>query len=215
MNHSLPKTRKGRERYEQILDAAMQAFAIQGSRHVSLASLAPGVGISEQGLMHYFPTKVHLVIGVLERREEQDRQRFTALAEQGMPLLDLLVEVIRARAAEPQLATLYGVLMAESVDPDHPAHEWFAARNERVRLEMGAAFAMAQQNGEMRQDLDPEAVAAHLIAIVGGLMTQRALASEALDVVSIFEQYIQSLTPDPTPPALHEVSPARTARGSA
>ena len=215
MNHSLPKTRKGRERYEQILDAAMQAFAVQGSRSVSLASLAPGIGISEQGLMHYFPTKVHLVIGVLERREEQDRERFTALAEQGMPLLDLLVEVIRVRAAEPQLATLYSVLMAESVDPDHPAHEWFAARNERDRLEMGAAFAMAQRNGEMRQDLDPEAVAAHLIAIVGGLMTQRALASEALDVVSIFEQYIRSLSPVATPLALQEVPPARAARGAA
>src|SRR3954464_3557520 len=108
MDHPLPKTQKGRERREQILDAAMVAFAVQGSRSVSLASLAPAVGISEQGLMHYFPTKVHLLLGVLQRRDERDTQRFTALGEAGLPLLSTMLEVMRANTAEPQLATLYG-----------------------------------------------------------------------------------------------------------
>ena len=63
---------------------------------------------------------------------------------------------------------------------------------------------MAQQNGEMRHDLDPEAVAAHVMSIVGGLMTQRALASEELDIVSNLEQYIRSLSPVAIPLALQK-----------
>ena len=57
---------------------------MHGFRSVSLASLAPVVGITEQGVMHYFPTKVHLLLGVLERRDERDTQRFTAIAQQGL-----------------------------------------------------------------------------------------------------------------------------------
>jgi hypothetical protein len=101
---------------------------------------------------------------------------------------------MRFNADDRHLATLYSILMAESVDPDHSAHEWFAARNARVRQQLGQAFAMAQENGDVRQDLDPEAVAANTIAIFDGLATQRALAPDQFDIVSIFEQYIRSLS---------------------
>ena len=67
-----PTTQKGRERREQILDAAAEAFAVQGYRNVSLASIAPVVGITAQGVMHYFPTKTDLLLGVLERRKERE-----------------------------------------------------------------------------------------------------------------------------------------------
>ena len=192
---SLPKSRKGRARREQILDAAMEAFAVQGFRSVSLASLAPAIGITEQGVMHYFPTKVHLLLGVLERREARDTERFTALAQQGLPQLSLMIEVMRSNASEPHLSTLYSVLMAESVDPDHPAHHWFVERNARVRRQLGEAMAMAMRNGELRQDLDPEAVGAHMVAVFDGLATQRALA-EDFDMVAVFTDYIRSLSPE-------------------
>jgi AcrR family transcriptional regulator len=208
----LPKTKKGRERREHILDAAMEAFAVQGSRSVSLASIAPAVGISEQGVMHYFPTKVHLLLGVLERRDERDTRRFGALAEQGVPFLELLVEIARANAAEPGLESLYGVLMAEGVSPDHPAHEWFASRNERVRRQLSAGLAAAQRSGAMRAGLDPDAVAAQLLALYVDLPLQRALGPGAIDVVSVFEGFVRSLSPTGE---LRAPGHRRAARGAA
>ena len=191
-----PVTRKGRERREQILGAAMEAFAVHGSRGVSLASVASTVGITEQGVMHYFPTKVHLLLGVLERRDERDAEHFGSLVEGGLSLLEVLIEVIRANAAEPELATLYGVLMAESVDPGHPAHDWFAARNERVRGQLAMGLAESQRNGELRADLDPDAVASQIIALYDGLAMQHALASGQFDVVAVFEAFIRAATVD-------------------
>jgi AcrR family transcriptional regulator len=197
MDQSLPVSNKGRRRREQILTAAMEAFAVHGSRSVSLASIAQTVGITEQGVMHYFPTKVHLLLGVLERRDERDTHHFLRLAqEDGLSLLEVLVEVMRFNATEPELATLYGVLMAESVDPDHPAHAWFAARSERVRQQIADGLAQAQRTGEVRADLDPQAVASQIIALFDGLAMQRALAAGELDVVSVFEAYIRSLSPN-------------------
>ena len=173
----------------------MEAFAVQGSRSVSLASIARAVGITEQGVMHYFPTKVDLVLGVLERRDERDVEQFGRLAEAGMPLLDVLVAAARQIAEEPGLATLYGVLMAEAVDPEHPAHGWFAERNERVREQIGFGLAEAQGKGEVRADVDPTAAASQMIALLDGLALQRALAAGELDVASIFEDYVRWLSP--------------------
>jgi AcrR family transcriptional regulator len=195
MDHSLPASRKGRERREQILAAAMEAFAVHGSRSVSLASIAQTVGITEQGVMHYFPTKVHLILGVLERRDERDRDHYGGLVEAGLSLPEVLVEVMRSNSAdEPELATLYGVLMAESVDPDHPAHAWFAARNDRVRQQLAEGLALSQGAGELRADLDPEVVASQVIALFDGLAMQRVLAAGELDVVAVFEAYIRSVS---------------------
>src|SRR3954470_14577549 len=69
---ALPKTRKGRERRAQILEIAEREFATSGAHKVSLASIAAEGGITEQGVMHYFPTKEHLLISVLEEHEKNE-----------------------------------------------------------------------------------------------------------------------------------------------
>lgn len=191
-----PASRKGRLRREQIVAAAMEAFAAHGSRSVSLASIARQVGLTEQGVMHYFPTKVHLVLGVLERRDELDAEHLGGLVREGMSLLEILVEIARHNAEEaPELSTLYSVLMAESVDPQHAAHDWFAERNARVREQLASGIAEAQRTGQVRAELDPHAVACQIVALYDGLAVQRALADGELDVVAAFEAYVRSLRP--------------------
>ena len=195
-----PKTQKGRERRELILDAAAEAFAIHGYRNVSLATIAPAVGVTAQGAMHYFPTKTHLLLGVLERRKERDTVHFRALREElGLTLPDLLVEVMRHNVEdEPGLATLDAVIAAESVDPEHPTHGWYAARNGRLREQLAAAVEMSQAaGGEMRADLDATAVSAHIIAMLDGLILQWALAPGTLDVVAAMREYVRTLRPGP------------------
>jgi len=189
----LPKTRQGLERREQILDAATRVFATQGSRGVSLASIAALVGITEQGVMHYFPTKVDMLLGVLERRDERDTERFTRLFGDGVPVLEMLVAVMRNLTEEPELATLHTVLMAESVDPAHPAHGWFAVRNRRVREQLTLGLIAAQRAGEVRAEIDAAAAASQLISLMDGLTAQRALAGGDLDIVAIFEAYVALL----------------------
>ncbi|MET0769324.1 MAG: TetR/AcrR family transcriptional regulator [Solirubrobacteraceae bacterium] len=190
-----PKTRKGLERREQILDAATRVFATQGTKSVSLASIASLVGITEQGVMHYFPTKVDVLVGVLERRDERDTERFTALFREGLPMLEVLVAVMRGLAEDDHLATLHTVLMAESIDPDHPAHDWFVQRNKRVRQQLEIGLIAAQRSGELRAGLDAHAVASQLMSLMDGLPAQRALAGGELDTVAIFEAYVRQLTP--------------------
>ena len=105
---------------DAILDAAISAFAARGYRGASIDSIAAEVGVSRQGVLHHFPSKVKLLVAVLQRRDEQD----TAVAAEKMERQGSLVEAVDAwrqyRADRLGLAQLYTVLSAESVDPAAP-----------------------------------------------------------------------------------------------
>src|SRR3954447_16016555 len=79
-------TPEGLAQRERILRAAMELFAAQGFRGASLDAVAARVGITRQGVLHYFPSKGLLLLGVLDLRDEDERARVeqrdtTGLAE--------------------------------------------------------------------------------------------------------------------------------------
>ena len=194
----LPKTRKGRARRDQILETATRYFAVQGYRNVSLAAIAEQVGITEQGAMHYFPTKEHLLTGVLEYRDARDRERWTRLQQERpeLTLLDAIAAIMAHNVEdEPGLATLYSVLMAESVDPLHGAHDWFRRRNLRMREELAGAVVESQGRNEIRADLEPADVAAQMIAMFDGLALQWSLDPERVDAVAAMRSFTHALRP--------------------
>jgi AcrR family transcriptional regulator len=146
--------------------------------------------------MHYFPTKEHLLIGVLEHRDEVDAANMVRLAERepGLTLLDVLAAHMAHNIEEqPALATLYSVIMAESIDPDHVAHDWFAERNRRTRELLVAALAQAQERGEVRRDLEPADMAAQILAMYDGLALQWSLDPDRVDAVAAMRGFLQAL----------------------
>ena len=67
------KKRERRDRKEEILKEATKRFSTYGFRGTSLASIADAVGLTEPGLLHYFPSKVKLLQGVLAHRSPTHR----------------------------------------------------------------------------------------------------------------------------------------------
>src|SRR5690606_41597781 len=60
-------------RRDAILDAAMDEFADGGYNGTSLAKVAERAGITQQGLLHYFPSKQALLVAMLEPRDAANR----------------------------------------------------------------------------------------------------------------------------------------------
>ena len=56
---------------ERILDAATTAFGEHGYRGASLASIGRSIQMTQQGVLYHFPTKVALLLAVLEERDRQ------------------------------------------------------------------------------------------------------------------------------------------------
>src|SRR3954462_1805175 len=98
-------TPEGAAQRERILRAAMELFTRHGFRGASLDRVAAAVGISRQGVLHYFPSKTHLMLGVLELRDAE-----TAAHAQQSPdtrLEDGLLAAVEHNQQSADLTRLY------------------------------------------------------------------------------------------------------------
>ena len=183
---------KGRARRAQILRAAETTFAERGYRGTSLATIARAVGITEAGLLHHFPTKQDLLIGVLESRDD------AGIAEaregpQDRPAGEALVAEFTRSLAEPQLARLYLVLAAESIETAAPGHEHFVRRYRRVRSLVAASIDTHRTTGALPPGPDADTVATQVLALWDGLLLQRLLDPGSADVERAFADAVHQL----------------------
>ena len=170
---------KGRERRDAILAAANEVFATRGFRGASLATIAKRVGMSEPGLLHHFASKEELLLELLKLRDQHDDERIAEARAAHAHVLDVLLELCRQNEERPGIVRLFTILAAESVDDDHPAHDWFLARYCERRAILVDRLANAQREGTVDADLDPESVASQILAMFDGLQLQWLLDPEA------------------------------------
>jgi AcrR family transcriptional regulator len=172
----------------------MDAFAARGYRGASLDTIAADVGVSRQGLLHYFPSKVELLLAVLALRDEEDTARLTAMGEQhDWSLGTTLREVVRYNATRPDLGQLHTVLSSEGVDPAHPAHDWFVERYRRIRGGLAEWIAAEQAAGRMQTTVSAERVAVAILALLDGLQLQSLLEPEAVDSERVLDEIMRFL----------------------
>jgi AcrR family transcriptional regulator len=186
---------KGRERRDAILAAANEVFATRGFRGASLATIAKRVGVSEPGLLHHFGSKEELLLELLKLRDQHDDERIDeAFAAHGH-VLDVLLELCRQNADRPGIVRLFSILAAESVDADHPAHEWFVDRYRLRHEQLATRLAEEQREGLIAADLVPDAAAAQILAMFDGLQIQWLLDPEGTDMVGLFGDFLSRLAP--------------------
>jgi AcrR family transcriptional regulator len=82
-------------RREQILDAAITAFAGASFREVSTAGIAAALGVSEPTLFRHFPTKRALYLAAIDRSAETLIDRWRAIAAAAPSPRVALVEIGR------------------------------------------------------------------------------------------------------------------------
>ena len=143
-----------KQRKEQVIREAIRFFGQNGYHGAKLADIAKAAGVTEPGLLHHFPSKAHLLIEVLAERDRIDRERFDPALHAGMkPPLVPLQELVEYNETVPGLVQLFTVLVAESVDEKHPAHEFFKRRYQNIREQIIAVLREAQERGEIRSDI--------------------------------------------------------------
>jgi AcrR family transcriptional regulator len=177
------ETAHGRTQRDRVLRAAMDTFSAQGYRGASLDAVAEAVGMTRQGLLHYFPSKVQLLLDVLELRHTENTAWMEEMFERSHSLADALLALVRHNQDRPELVRLFAVLAAESVNTDHPGHERFVDRYRAVRSHMSEQIAAEQQAGTISDAIAPARLAVLLIAVMDGLQLQHLLEPDAVDMV--------------------------------
>ncbi|MCZ0998808.1 TetR/AcrR family transcriptional regulator [Streptomyces mirabilis] len=180
---------RSEERRAEIVRAALEVIAERGYRGASMASVAERVGLTQQGLLHYFPTKDALLVAVLEERDQWDAVPDTQWR------VDLLASLVEYNAMRPGIIQTFSALLGESVTEGHPAREYFTERYARVRASM-AAVLRAEYGERLPNGLTPERTAPLLVAVMDGLQFQWLLDPESVDMPGAFRDFLTLLGED-------------------
>ncbi|WP_405581079.1 TetR/AcrR family transcriptional regulator [Streptomyces sp. NBC_01190] len=192
------------ERRAGIIQAATEVIAERGYRGATLAGVAERVGLTQQGLMHHFPTKEALLIAVLEARDQWDVAS-AALHGHAWPL-EVVANLVEYNATRPGIVQAFTVLVGDSVTEGHPAQEYFRERYAQVR-DGGAEALRAEYGDRLPGGLTTERASTLLAAVMDGLQVQWLLDPAAVDMPAAFRDFLALLAP-PTPDGPAETSPA-------
>ena len=162
---------KGIARRQEILDRALEVFAQRGSDRTSLRAIAKEVGVTHAALTHYFGSLEELLVAVYRESESRadDHDAPTPLTTP----VELMHAWTKRNREVPGLVQLYTSLVASALEQDHPAATEFAtSRFARARTDIAEWARASQREGVLRDDVDPDAVAALVVAASDGLQTQ-------------------------------------------
>ncbi|MEU8646724.1 TetR/AcrR family transcriptional regulator [Streptomyces sp. NPDC048674] len=177
---------RSEERRAEIVRAALEVIAERGYRGASLAAVAERVGLTQQGLLHHFPTKEALLVAVLKERDQWDAVPDSAWRS------DLLVSLVEYNAMRPGIIQTFSALLGESVTEGHPAREFFTRRYTAVRANM-VAVLRAEYGERLPSGLTPEGAAPLLVAVMDGLQYQWLLDPESVDMPAAFRDFLTLL----------------------
>jgi AcrR family transcriptional regulator len=207
---------KGRARRDAIIRTASEHFAERGFLSATILEIAAACGISRAGLLHHFPDKEALLEAVLEARDVEDRERFapyvTAAGTPGAGAIGVLrgmVDLADHNRLVPGLIELFVRLSAEASAPDHPAHDYFVARYERIRSGTARALRGGIRAGHLRADLDTDDAALRLTALMDGLQAQW-LFDRSIDMAAAVRRTLDEWM---TPAGVHAFDAVEVAPG--
>ena len=184
---------RSEERRAEIVRAALEVIAERGYRGASLAAVAERVGLTQQGLLHHFPTKEALLVAVLKERDQWDAVPDTQWR------IDLLASLVEYNAMRPGIIQTFSALLGESVTDGHPARGYFTERYAQVRESM-AAVLRAEYGDLLPHGLTPERTAPLLVAVMDGLQYQWLLDPDSVDMPGAFRDFLSLLGDNPANP---------------
>ena len=187
------KKRERRDRKEEILKEATKRFSTYGFRGTSLASIADAVGLTEPGLLHYFPSKVMLLQGVLVYREKQDGKKYADVIDPANASLSSMIGALEDLVSEnektPGLIQFFTVLVTESIREDHPSHDYFVSRYAYARQRYVDVFTHLAEAGRIKPDIDIQQLASITLAVMDGLQIQWLLDPENVSMCESFNVF--------------------------
>ncbi|WP_175409140.1 TetR/AcrR family transcriptional regulator [Streptomyces sp. TRM64462] len=179
---------RSEERRADILRAAFEVIAERGYRGASLTAVAERAGLTQQGLLHHYPSKEALLVAVLEERDQWDTGGAGPDGREGWRL-DLLASLVEYNAMRPGIVQTFSALLGESVTDEHPARDFFTRRYTQVRGDM-AAILRTEFGDRLPGGLTPERAAPLLVAVLDGLQYQWLLDPEAVDMTAAFRDFM-------------------------
>jgi TetR/AcrR family transcriptional repressor of nem operon len=164
---------------ERVLAGATEIFHRQGFRGTSIHDLIRETGVKKGNLYHFFRSKEEIGLEVLIRARE-DFFTFLENSLQGDHPFDQLANhfesILRYHEGRNLLGgCLFGNTALEMSDRNETYRDVIHSVFEDWQRRIREVLENAIRSGGVREDLDPEAMARHIVATVeGGILLARA-----------------------------------------
>ena len=186
-----PATDRGEATRRHILDVAALAFAENGYRGISLNDIVRETGLTKGAFYFHFPSKEALAIAVFHGKQERwvgETMEALATKTRAIEKLEAMLDVGCGLYENDPSARVVGRLCIELATQEH-ASPILAAHLETWFELTAALVRQAQEEGDVREDLDPRQMAEAIVAAFIG--TEQV--SDALSGLSDFRRRIEGL----------------------
>ncbi|NEA97621.1 TetR/AcrR family transcriptional regulator [Streptomyces sp. SID13726] len=162
---------KSARRRAEIIGSATAVFSSRGYRGGSLREIAKQLDLSLTAVVHHFPSKSDLLVAVLENADFAGGDSFDS-DSRAEGVAYAVMRYVRRNLDRPEMLRLLALMAAESSAPDHPAHQWFRDRYERVVAIVATAIHRDQTEARISNTRNHHEMAESLVALWDGLQLQ-------------------------------------------
>lgn len=164
-------TDKGDQTRRHILAVAAQAFAERGYAGTSLNDVIKATGLTKGGFYFHFTSKEQLALEVLHFKQQDWISRVLATAMLQPRAIDQLAEMARGIADLHETDSAAGAISRLSMElSEDPLLEQVCSQHLRAWVDLTASvLRRAQTEGDLRVDVDVDAIADMTVAAFIGL----------------------------------------------
>jgi AcrR family transcriptional regulator len=191
---------RGRDRRDELVEAAARVFAREGYERARLTTLAAAAGMTDAGLLHHFSSKAELYLAALESRKE--RGEGLGIMDTDLDLrqtVEVLIAYVEGAMNTPDIVRFRAVVSGEALLPDNPAAERLQGEYAGMFPVWTAKVERAQRKGDVRADLNPRSLVLELVALHEGLRHQAVAHPGTFDYPATFRdaahRWLESLRP--------------------
>ena len=178
----------------EILDIAVELFGARGLRGTSIGAVAERLGLTDSGVLHYFPTKDALIDAVVDRALERQTSQMRALVEPGgLEAIKQMAEWGAIVEETPELVALQVILSSEAILENSTVAQQVKRRYAAIHELAAGLIRQGIDRGEIRADTDADWEASAIIAYLDGIRLQWFYSNRRYPIAQAVRHYFELL----------------------
>lgn len=153
---------------EKIILAALRLFLERGYSFVALTDVAQAAGMTKGGVYYYFTSKEQLVYAVFQYLFEQFETKYLGMLERSLSIREVLEQSLVVREMEGNKPGDLAPFAIEATQRFPDLQSLFEKSYAVVFRALCEKFAEAARKGEIKSDVDSEALAGTLLSMLHG-----------------------------------------------
>jgi AcrR family transcriptional regulator len=174
-------------RRAEIVRAALASFAEHGYERASIRDIAARANVTHAALLRHFANKDELLLAALAQRDADDEELALRIMQSEVPAERVLSSVLADEFAHPEHQRNWLAITVAATNPDHPAHDFFIARRERMRSHFSSGHLGTAHEGE---ELTADDKVTMMLAMMDGLRIQ-ALLDPSRAILPLLETFMR------------------------